>query len=226
MSDRSYLTLDQVHEELDRADMHRLNRGAPPANREMFEHFGFSCIYNFCKVSKGWVRSFEDCCPNCVASIVKNYGSQADKEHFNAVQTLGDSYIIPITKKELAIANKRKYKRTRKTRVKMKRKGARKRLQRKPNKDHQEFLKRLRKANVPILRRTKSKAKNDLVMVSPSRELSKKMGCPSFGAYVYVKGVLPQSGYLHVSSESGLKGHVDRIAKKHGVNAPESILVF
>ena len=68
---------------------------------------GFNCINSFCETSRGWVESFEDCCPYCVHTIVKRYGSKPDKVKFNNIQDLGDKYIIPLTRKDIALDNKR-----------------------------------------------------------------------------------------------------------------------
>ena len=70
-----------------------------------FYEMGFECIYNFCKTSKGWVASFEDCCPFCVHYLIKNNGSKEDKIIFNKNNTLGKKYHIPLNKKEVAIDN-------------------------------------------------------------------------------------------------------------------------
>ena len=103
---------------------------------------GFNCIYDFCETGKGWVQSFEDCCPFCVHIIIKNHGTKEDKVLFNQRNTLGDSYIIPLTRKDIALDNKA-------GRPKCSSRGnfRRKQLQR--------ILKSLRANNICTLRRNK-----------------------------------------------------------------------
>lgn len=220
-----YLTLEQVNKALDEGDQRKKERNLEPCNRKEFEHFGFKCIYNYCKLEFGWVASMEDCCPYCVAYLVREYGSESDKKHFNSAQTLGDAYRIPMTRKEIAESNRKKYKRTRNKKSKMKRKGSRKRLARTQNKEHQEFLKRLRSAGVPILRRTKKTAKRDLILVSLSKKLRSELDI-GFCSYVYVKGVRSQGGYLYISSQERLAEHVNKVCKSSGVTPPEKLVIL
>jgi hypothetical protein len=75
-----------------------------------FYEMGFKCIYNFCETTKGWVASFEDCCPFCVHYLIESLGSKEDKVKFNKNNRLGKKYNIPLTKKEISLNNKLKKK--------------------------------------------------------------------------------------------------------------------
>tara|TARA_B100002049_G_C16085590_1_gene379362 strand:+ start:816 stop:1451 length:636 start_codon:yes stop_codon:yes gene_type:complete len=75
-----------------------------------YEDQGMIVSLGHVKLDEGWV-CIEPCeCSYCVHYAVRAFGSEKDKKRFNESQTLGDSYHIPMTRKEKALYKKQKVK--------------------------------------------------------------------------------------------------------------------
>jgi len=176
-----------------------------PEHQEEFEVFGFNCIRDFCETSKGWVASFEDCCPYCVHTIIKAHGTKEDKEKFNLLHNLGNNYTIPLTRKDIALDNRlcRKSKRDKW----WKKSG----LQRK---DLEKILKMFRKHKINVQRIGKHNLYTHLDGVSFYRDNVTP------AQYVYLHGIkLPNSlWFLCVSSEEEVVDHIRDLVSNYNKN--------
>lgn len=146
---KAYYTFEQVMTILEKYEQ---DRGEEISKKPFWEH-GFECIYNFCKLSDGWVECIEDCCPYCVHNAVLYYGTVVDKELFNNNNKLGDGYKIPITRKEVAehLKSKRKSRYT-----KIHKRVRKERLSKwSCRKDLEKFLRLLKGVGICCLRKNK-----------------------------------------------------------------------
>lgn len=189
-----------------------------PEHQEEFQTFGFNCIWNFCETSNGWVASFEDCCPYCVHIIIKTQGTKEDKEKFNSVHDLGESYDIPLTRKDIALDKKKNLRRkTRSGTKRRKFRGSRKsRLTRVVQREKLEnVLKLLRKDGINILRRGKNNIYKNLKGVMLIGEFRGNKGLS--GSYLYFKDMDFGSftSFLCISSEDELLKYAIKTITKY-----------
>jgi hypothetical protein len=155
-------------------------------NIKPFYIYGFKCIYNYCKTSKGWFSAFEDCCPFCVHQIVEEFGTKEDKILFNKNHDLDEDYNIPLNKKDISEDRKRKRK--------IKKVSVRDKL---TNKELSETLKILKDKKINILRRGKSNLFDDIYRYCFMRDTISF----EFEKYVYIKGYKPNNFIEVLSSD-------------------------
>ena len=168
-----------------------------------FYELGFECIYNYCKTSKGWVASFEDCCPFCVHYLIKSHGTKEDKIKFNEHSDLGKKYIIPLTRKDIALDNKR-----------LKKKDKYNSYTGVSKKYLEKTLKKMKKNGIPTLGRGKKNLFDDVFQyMSMDDKMSSEM--------IYVKGLKAQCGIPCIYEkelEQTIKEEVESQNQYHGLN--------
>jgi hypothetical protein len=165
-----------------------------------FDTYGFNCIYNYCETSLGWVASFEDCCPFCVHIIIKNHGTKEDKIKFNKNMDLKEDYIIPLTKKDIALDVKRRIKKKSKKKINN-------RIGKMSNQSLRKEYKIMKDNNISIVGRTKKNLYKNIFRYID-------IGTRNFNGMCYVKGINRMSGIPCISDLTELDTCIAKELKK------------
>lgn len=214
MTDKYIYTYEEMCEYLDMLETTHEYYKDFPIDRTPFKEQGFECIHNFCHLECGWVVSFEDCCPYCVHTIVKAFGTRAEKEYFNKVKTLNDEYIIPLSRKDVALDHKKRYKRKGKIRIRRSY-DLNSRVSRK---GHEKRLKQLHSYGVNICRRTKDKSYQGLFGFTV---LGGEEVFSSF--YIYLPNVKNFNKNFVCTNEDSLIADINKVTNKYGFTVDETL---
>lgn len=168
-------------------------------SKEIIKVGGFDCIWIFCKLERGWVASFEDCCYFCVKSIVESEGGIHDKKKFNQInnqdpEPIADTRkLVSALKKNRKKQKKRNYQESYKNELKI------------SNKEFFAAIKKLKENGICTLRRTKKNLYRDLFGFIDIRN-----GFTLDVTYLYVPGVTHNAYYQIVESDDEILDYFNK----------------